>query len=691
LAYDDASRLTEARNGTGAQNTNIISDVTREYDAAGRLTLDQQAVNGLTAKSVNYVTYDYDGKLTRMNVTGPGYDYTFSYDLMGRFEKILPTGGGTAFQYYYDVASNETERRNFMTNPNLQQIYTPDSLNRMSRLDVKKAITPPNAVAAEVYTYDRMSRLTVADRWPENKRDVFGYYLDGEMYWAQYGVTGPELPEGGDPDEDMPDTTDPWANWSGDPEAEGVPPPEDRDEPPPPPPPVLMLPAARTVAYSYDRAGNRSGMNDDGIPTWYTTNNLNQYIGATGQSLSNGSEHEISAHNGVSYYYINDERLKQVTSGSNNYYLYYDALGRCVKRKRNNVTTYYIYDGEKPILEYNSAGSLVGRNLYGKGIDEILMRAYGAIPTYYFQQDRNGNVTHLTNASGAIVEKYKYDAFGAVTVYDGQGNLLTNGTAYNNRFLFTGREYAATYAGTYTPAFTFYEYRARAYNPTLGRFMSEDPKGFDAGDYNLFRYCHNDPLDLTDPMGLDPGDPFTSRDDAANDATRFINPTSIRENAEYGFVLYRGADGSFYSSKPFTNGAGNRVNVGAPNDKSRIPNDAQRVGDGHTHGDYSRPVKDPKTGKMVPQRVGSKREDEYDSDHFSGPDKTRAENAAKKDKDYRTYLGTPSRDALKYNPATRREEKLPERVPEASRIEPPKADPKQQQQQPDPLKGQNGF
>jgi hypothetical protein len=50
--------------------------------------------------------------------------------------------------------------------------------------------------------------------------------------------------------------------------------------------------------------------------------------------------------------------------------------------------------------------------------------------------------------------------------------------------------------------FGFYEYRARAYHPTLGRFMSEDPKLFDAGDYNLFRYCHNDPIDFTDPMGL---------------------------------------------------------------------------------------------------------------------------------------------------------------------------------------------
>ena len=64
----------------------------------------------------------------------------------------------------------------------------------------------------------------------------------------------------------------------------------------------------------------------------------------------------------------------------------------------------------------------------------------------------------------------------------------------NNRFMFTGREYIQQFA--------IYEYRARTYHPGVGRFMSEDPKGFDAGDYNLFRYCKNDPLDLTDPMGL---------------------------------------------------------------------------------------------------------------------------------------------------------------------------------------------
>jgi RHS repeat-associated protein len=100
-----------------------------------------------------------------------------------------------------------------------------------------------------------------------------------------------------------------------------------------------------------------------------------------------------------------------------------------------------------------------------------------------------------------VIEQYHYDAFGLPTFYDANTNQL-NSTAYNNRFLFTGREYAATYRGIFTPVFRFYEYRARAYHPDVGRFMSEDPKLFDAGDYNLFRYCHNDAIDMTDPMGL---------------------------------------------------------------------------------------------------------------------------------------------------------------------------------------------
>jgi hypothetical protein len=41
------------------------------------------------------------------------------------------------------------------------------------------------------------------------------------------------------------------------------------------------------------------------------------------------------------------------------------------------------------------------------------------------------------------------------------------------------------------------------YNPDLGRFLQTDPTGFDAGDMNLFRYCGDEPVDRSDPTGLD--------------------------------------------------------------------------------------------------------------------------------------------------------------------------------------------
>src|SRR5581483_7434368 len=144
------------------------------------------------------------------------------------------------------------------------------------------------------------------------------------------------------------------------------------------------------------------------------------------------------------------------------YSMAYDALGRCMKRTlTGGPTTYYVYDGDKPILEYDSSGASVGVNVYGKGVAE---------PSEWRHREMDGQAR------------------------EGNGRAERERTS----------QYAATYRSTYTTAaFNFYEYRARAYNAKFGRFMSEDPKLFDAGDYNLFRYCHNDPVDNVDPLGLE--------------------------------------------------------------------------------------------------------------------------------------------------------------------------------------------
>jgi RHS repeat-associated protein len=578
--YDDAGRLTSAANPN--------STVTRRYDDAGRLTLDQQNVTGLGTVSVNY-GYDDDGKENHLWVPGPNpsYDYTYGYDAMGRFETMRPTGGSVAFQYYYDAASNETQRRNYLSTPDLDQFYNRDALNRIWRLEVKKGTT---LLGREDYGYDAMSRLTSVTR-EDNKQDQFGYYRDGELSAVLYGTSPTPSPSatptpspGGTPTPTPPggqvaepgfspgggnicpyynvtvtiSTTTAGAqlrytlngtNWtvipsnqgtvtfspgpwktltaigfksgmtdstphSGDYERDcGQRPGESSKEEttvddllslPERMEPESLQTADRSVYYYYDNAGNRSSVNDSLNGTMsYTPNSFNQYTAVTGSTITNGPEHEIASYRNIDYTYLNDEHLIGVTnrnvSPNDTYDLRYDALGRCVKRTVTSsniaVAKYYIYDGEKPILEYNTSIQIVGRNVYGKGIDEILMRTDSAL-TLYYQQDHEGSVTYLTSTSGNILEKYRYDVYGAPTIYPpSPGATPIPVSSYSNRFMFTGREYSNM--------FGFYEYRARAYHAGLGRFMSEDPKLFDAGDHNLFRYCHNDPLDLTDPMGLE--------------------------------------------------------------------------------------------------------------------------------------------------------------------------------------------
>ena len=371
-------------------------------------------------------------------------------------------------------------RDNFFTG--VTQAYPRDALNRMLSMDVTKNGT---TLEHEGYTFDAMNRFTVVN-WANSHTDSFNYYQDGELNQAQYG------------------------NFN------------------------------HTVNFNLDLAGNRTSVVDNNATTSYTPNTINQYTGVQGSAITNGNEHEISGFNSVIYHIINDGRLSSASNGTNTYTVAYDALGRCVTRTLNGNTTYCLYDGEKPVVEFDSTGAVSAQNLYGKGVDEILMRAVPANNwTLYYQQNHEGSVTLVTNGSGGVIERYRYDAFGAPTFYDGNWNQI-NYSTFNNRFLFTGREYAAATSVGYNAGFTFYEYRARAYHPGLGRFMSEDPKLFvrrasltnpmaapsntdllgqprgkkmpgewsfssspTEAELNLFRYCGNDPVDFTDPMGLD--------------------------------------------------------------------------------------------------------------------------------------------------------------------------------------------
>ena len=103
----------------------------------------------------------------------------------------------------------------------------------------------------------------------------------------------------------------------------------------------------------------------------------------------------------------------------------------------------------------------------------------------WYLTDRLGSVRVLTDATGAVIDRINYDGF---------GNILaeTNPSA-SDRYLWTGREFDRVTGLQYN--------RARYYDPTTGRWTTEDPIGFASGEANLYRYAGNDPTNATDPVG----------------------------------------------------------------------------------------------------------------------------------------------------------------------------------------------
>jgi RHS repeat-associated protein len=107
---------------------------------------------------------------------------------------------------------------------------------------------------------------------------------------------------------------------------------------------------------------------------------------------------------------------------------------------------------------------------------------------------KRGNTSEVTDANAMAVETYKYDVHGKPSIYDPSGNEVTSGvSAIGNRFLFTGRKYYRELG--------LYNLRNRFYMPELGRFLQPDPIGFVGDGANLYRYCANNPVNLSDPTG----------------------------------------------------------------------------------------------------------------------------------------------------------------------------------------------
>jgi len=177
----------------------------------------------------------------------------------------------------------------------------------------------------------------------------------------------------------------------------------------------------------------------------------------------------------------------------------YDALGRRIWTASGGVTNYFVYDGPHVVADVDAGGNLLRSYVWGPGIDNLLaMTLYGgpgAPRTVYALKDHLGSVYAMVDAAGAVVEQYRYDAWGRVLgVYDASGSPIGNQQSQiGNRYLWQGREISW--------ATGLYYFRARWYDPVTGRWLSNDPIGI-SGGLNQYVFCANNPVNFRDPLGL---------------------------------------------------------------------------------------------------------------------------------------------------------------------------------------------
>jgi RHS repeat-associated protein len=225
------------------------------------------------------------------------------------------------------------------------------------------------------------------------------------------------------------------------------------------------------------RLGKRNRLTQKSYPD---TTAVNYTYDNNGNTLT-----KVVGTNTTSYAWDYENRLTSVTlPGSGGTVAFkYDPIGRRIYKSSSSSTSVFAYNGDNLIEETNATGTVVARYEQGLNIDEPLAMLRSSTTSFY-QADGLGSITSLTNGTGSVANSYTDDSFGNLTA--STGTLV-------NPFRYTARE-SDTETG-------LYYYRARYYDSTTGRFLTEDPAGFDVGT-DFYPYAGNGPTNWKDPEGL---------------------------------------------------------------------------------------------------------------------------------------------------------------------------------------------
>jgi RHS repeat-associated protein len=456
--YDTLNRQTSERwlnsNGT-------IKTFNTSYDAVGHL------VSAISSDSSYSYTYDAVDRVTSINNTGtvgiPAVKFNYGYDAVGNLltvnDSIKGVNAGVT-GYSYDQLNRVT--RLTQSGVGVQSKRVDMAYNAVNQLTGLSRFSGVNSVVDTSYVYDNNQRLIKLS------------HHQGASTVASYDYSY-------DPADKLNQTvssSDGTSNYSYDStnQLTGTDHTNQTDE-----------------AYQYDANGNRnSGGYVTGVNNQLLSDGIYNY---TYDGEGNRTQRvEISTGKRTSYLWDYRNRLTTVLLSDPNGlvtktidYIYDGNNQRIGKRIDGAVTERYVIDRNQIALVFDGAGNQTHRYLYGTQIDQVLAdeTATGMV---WALSDNQGTVKDLVDNSGVVVNHVTYDSFGQVVA---QSNANVE-----FRYGYTGRDKDGETGLDY--------YRARYYDAGNGRFISEDPIGFEAGDSNLTRYVGNNAVNGTDPSGKEP-------------------------------------------------------------------------------------------------------------------------------------------------------------------------------------------
>ena len=454
FAYDGLSRLVASSDDNGTETLQVCGWT---YDSLGRVLTESQ--NGAVVRS----SWSGDGR--RLTVSYPGGRLIrSSYDAVDRVSALLE---GTTIASNDWVGPGQRLLRRHLANgtelrfSSLGIDFGYDEVKRIRRLTWRRA---DSDFVDRSYSYNRAS-YRISER-----RDDEGGVTDRFTHDSAYRITRTTY-----------------------------------DQP------------LREVSYLLDGVGNRRTVETAAPPESpavqaYDVNLVNEYTAIDGSARAYDRNGNLTDDGTRRFYYDAFDRLVQVvlkgaTAAEDRPIALYRYLadGRRARTVAWDPATgavvreaSFVHDGPREIEERNSAGQTVATYVWAPEYVDALIQfertsfhPKGA-GTFFVHQDARFNVVAVTDSDGAVVERRRFDDFGAMEVRDSAGQVVPQSTVGLD-YGFQGRRH--------DPETGLIYFRARYYDPATGRFMSRDPV-WDPGNVgNQYTFVGNSPISGMDPTG----------------------------------------------------------------------------------------------------------------------------------------------------------------------------------------------